>query len=177
MLSSVMNLKKLCLTAVAGTLFVVVIWLTFDAWRYLARSPLPSTVAVAKPLIGFQTDPSWVRSGSPNFHNVELVRSSDGNTISGLWSCEGPSTFEWTYYMDETIYLLEGLIEIEYLGQRFTVLPGQVVTFHAGTKALWHVPNRVKKAYTLIQPPRAVRLWRRWLPMAINPDNTAVRWQ
>ena len=124
MLSSVMNLKKLCLTAVAGTLFVVVIWLTFDAWRYLARSPLPSTVAVAKPLIGFQTDPSWVRSGSPNFHNVELVRSSDGNTISGLWSCEGPSTFEWTYYMDETIYLLEGLIEIEYPHQRPAVLPG-----------------------------------------------------
>ena len=138
--------------------------LAYDAGRYLLRSAPPSAMPVEKPLLGFSVDPSWVRSGKPNFRNVETVRSPDGKSISGLWACDGPSTFEWTFYMDETVHLLEGGIEIDYLGRRFTLRPGDTATFHAGTKAVWHVPQHAKKAYTLYQPGRLALLWRRWFP-------------
>ena len=138
--------------------------ITWDAAQYLSRSAAPSAQAVQKPLLGFSVDPSWVKSGTPNFRNVETVRSPDGDSISGLWACDGPTTFEWTFYMDETVHLLEGFIEIEYQGKRFNLKPGDTATFHAGTKSVWHVPQHAKKAYTLYDPGRVARLWRRVFP-------------
>lgn len=136
----------------------------WDAAEYLSRSAGPSAQAVQKPLLGFSVDPSWVKSGTPNFRNVETVRSPDGDSISGLWACDGPTTFEWTFYMDETVHLLEGYIEVEYHGKRFNLQPGDTATFHAGTKSVWHVPQHAKKAYTLHDPGRVARLWRRVFP-------------
>ena len=63
--------------------------------------------------------------------------------------------------MDETVHLLEGLVEVDYQGRKFTLRPGDTATFHAGTRAVWHIPQNAKKAYTLYQPPRLVALWRR----------------
>jgi uncharacterized protein len=137
---------------------------TWDAAQYLSRGAAPSAQAVAKPLLGFSVDPSWVKSGTPNFRNVETVRSPDGKSVSGLWACDGPTTFEWTFYMDETVHLLEGFIEIEYQGKRFNLQPGDTATFHAGTKSVWHVPQHAKKAYTLHDPGRVAKLWRRVFP-------------
>jgi uncharacterized protein len=135
--------------------------MAWDAVQYLSKSAAPSVQAVAKPLLGFSVDPSWVQSGTPNFHNVESVRSPDGKSVSGLWSCDGPTTFQWTFYMDETVHLLEGYIEVDYQGKRFNLRPGDTATFHAGTQSVWHVPQHAKKAYTLYDPGRAARLWRR----------------
>ena len=47
-------------------------------------------------------------------------------------------------------------------------LPGSVATFHAGTKAIWTVPEHAKKSYTLHHPDWAVRLTRRVLT-AVRP--------
>ena len=154
-------MKKVLLGATVGIAIGIGGLLTWDAVRYATRVAPPSAVAVQKPLLGFNVDPSWIKSGTPNFRNVETVISPDGKAISGLWSSEGPSTFEWTFHMDETVHLLEGDIEIEYRGQRFNLKPGDTATFHAGTKSVWYVPKYAKKAYTLHQPGRLVTLWRR----------------
>lgn len=138
--------------------------LAWDAANYLSRSSAPSVQAVPKPLLGFSVDPSWVKSGTPNFRNVETVRSPSGNSVSGLWACDGPTTFEWTFHMDETVHLLEGYIEVEYRGRRFNLQPGDTATFHAGTKSVWHVPEHAKKAYTLYDPGLVARVWRRAFP-------------
>ena len=131
-----------------------------DASRYHERTPPPSSVAVAQPFIEAKVDPSWVKSGEPNFRALETLRTFDDRAVTGLWACDGPSTFEWTFHMDETVHLLEGQVVIDYLGKRFTLEPGHTATFHAGTKAVWHVPRHAKKLYKLTYPGRLVRWWR-----------------
>ena len=156
-----MNVKSISLGMVLGVLLASAAALAYDACRYLAASAPASATAVEKPLLGFSVDPGWVKSGTPHFRNSETTRSPDGKTISGLWACDGPSTFEWRFHMDETVHLLEGQVEVDYQGRHFTLRPGDTATFHAGTQAVWHVPRNAKKAYTLYQPPRLVSLWRR----------------
>lgn len=133
----------------------------YETVRYLAASPAVSTQAVDKPLGEFSVNPRWILAGQPVFRGAETLRSADGQTVSGLWLCEGPTSFEWHFAADETVHLLEGGVEVEYLGRRFSLSPGDTATFHAGTKAVWHVPTHAKKAYTLHQPGVAVRAWRK----------------
>ncbi len=134
----------------------------YDAHRYINRMPAASSVAVNRPLMAFAVDPAWIHAGVPNFRGSETARSADGHTITGLWSCDGPSIFEWHFAFDETVHLLEGEIEVDYQGHRFTLRPGDTATFHTGTRAVWHVKQYSKKAYTLHRPGRLVLLWR-WL--------------
>lgn len=132
-----------------------------DSIRYFRGAPPPSTQAVERPLGEFRVDPNWILSGQPVFRGSETVRSPDGRIVSGLWSCDGPASFVWHFGHDETVHLIDGQVEVEYLGRRFTILPGDTATFHAGTKAVWHVPEHATKAYTLHQPGLLVRAWRR----------------
>jgi uncharacterized cupin superfamily protein len=80
---------------------------------------------------------------------------------TGIWSCDGPATFEWTFWDDERVYILDGSVTIDYKGNQFTLKPGDTAFFLSGTKAVWHVPNYVKKTFVLEKPNRLVRLYRR----------------
>ncbi|OYT89917.1 MAG: hypothetical protein CFE46_05930 [Burkholderiales bacterium PBB6] len=152
---------KAALLGAALALGGVTVW---EAGHYLVTSPAASLMAVEKPLTAFSVDPAWVRDGQPNFRSTETVRSPDGQTITGLWACDGPTTFEWRFGLDETVHLLEGRVEVTYLGRQFVIEPGDTATFHAGTTAIWHVPKYARKAYTLHHPGRLVLLWRRLFP-------------
>ena len=159
-------MKKIVAGCALGLVFGVSGVLAYDISRYVTRSEPPSVASLDKPLTAFHVDPSWILAGQPNFRATETARSPDGRTITGLWACDGPTRFEWTFGLDETVHLLEGKVEVEYLGQRFTLLPGSVATFHAGTKAVWHVPQHAKKVYTLHHPGRLGLLLRRLFPVA-----------
>ncbi len=156
-----MTRKTLITGIVTGALLAVGGVAAVDSIRYHHRVPPPSLEAQERPLGEFRVDPSWILAGQPVFRGAETVRSPDGRTISGLWACEGPTSFVWHFGHDETVHLIEGEVEVEYLGQRFTISPGDTATFHAGTKAVWHVPQRAVKSYTLHQPSWLVRAWRR----------------
>ena len=147
--------------AAAGAVIALSAVVLWNAWSYLHHAPAVSSQTVHKPLQAFSVDPSWVRSGTPNFRAVETARSADGRHITGLWACDGPTTFEWTFGLDETVHLLEGRVEVEYLGRRFVIEPGHTATFHAGTKAVWHVPTHARKVFKLQHPGRLVLAWRR----------------
>lgn len=153
--------NKVLIGAVCGMALGLAVFAGLDAGRYIWLAAPTSSTATQTPLREFAYDPNWVKSGKPVFRNGETVHSPDGRTISGVWSADGPSTFEWTFYSDETVHLLEGSIDVNYLGHRFTMLPGSTSTFHAGTKAIWHVPQYAKKAYTAYRPVPLVMLWRR----------------
>jgi len=137
-----------------------------EAVTYHERMPPPTSVPVPRLLGAFPVDASWVKSGTPNFRGTETSRSPDGNGVTGLWACDGPSTFEWQFGDDETVHLLEGRVEVEYRGRRFTINPGDTATFHAGTRAVWHVPQYAKKVFVLHQPGLLVRGWRKVFPPA-----------
>lgn len=138
-----------------------------DGARFLRQRPPASTAALQRPMAPVPVEPSWIKSGTPNFRLLETARSPDGRVISGVWACDGPTTFEWTFDGDETVHLLEGRVDVEYQGRRFTLLPGQEAVFHTGTRAVWHVPSHVKKAYTLHKPGRLVQAWR-WLQAQVE---------
>jgi uncharacterized cupin superfamily protein len=154
-------MKRTLVAALAGAFLTVLAATAADSIRYHHGAPAPSERAVERPLGEFKVDPSWILSGSPVFRGAETVRSPDGDMISGLWACDGPTSFVWHFSHDETVHLLEGHVEVEYEGRKFTITPGDTASFHAGTKAVWHVPKHAKKAYTLHQPSWMVRAWRK----------------
>ena len=100
-------------------------------------------------------------SGSPKIRVNEYGQSHYESFTSGIWECTGPAQFEWHYPVDESIYILEGAVQIEYLGKKFTLNAGDSTHFAAGTVAKWTVPERVKKTYAIYEPGRLVRLMRR----------------
>jgi len=126
------------------------------------------------PLGPYEVPASWIVSGTPVFRSNYFGSSYDKSTSSGIWECTGPARFVWHYGVDETIYILEGSAEIEYLGRRFTLGAGDCTHFIAGTAANWSVAERIKKSYTLYEPGSLVRKVRRLLRM-VGLDGTGTR--
>jgi uncharacterized cupin superfamily protein len=153
--------RRTLIAGVGGAVVAVGALAAYESVRYVVGGPPLSTTAVEKPLSEFSVDPSWILSGKPVFRGAETMRSADGKVVSGLWACDGPTTFVWHFGADETVHLLEGHVEVEYQGRKFSITPGDTATFHAGTKAIWHVPQHAKKTYTLHQPSLLVRAWRK----------------
>jgi uncharacterized protein len=154
--------RRLLIATALGAAIAVAATVLYDAIRYVSNSAPPSAQAADKPLREFSVDPLWVKSGNPVFRNVETAVLPGGRTLSGLWACDGPAVFEWRFHTDETLHLIEGKVEVHYQGKRFTLLPGNTATFHAGTTAVWHVQENVKKAYILHYPGKLALVLRRW---------------
>ncbi len=145
---------RLILAAVLGFVVAVVAVTALDTFQYARHSPDASTVAYQQPLTPMTVDPSWIKSGTPEFKATETSRSHDGRSVTGLWSCTGPTTFVWQFGDDETVHLLEGEVKVEYQGKHFTLRPGDTATFHAKTAATWTIDRYAKKVYTLHRLPR-----------------------
>src|SRR6185437_5188500 len=90
-------------------------------------------------------EPSWIIEGNPEARSSQLSSSACGTAKTLIWSCtEGK--FNWYYDVDETIMILEGSIVLESEGmsqRRYGV--GDVIFFHRGAQAKWHVEGYVKK--------------------------------
>jgi uncharacterized protein len=88
---------------------------------------------------------SWIIEGNPEAHSHVLSASADRAAMTLIWSCtEGK--FNWYYDVDETAVILEGSIVLESDGmppKRYGV--GDVIFFHGGAHAKWHVEGYVKK--------------------------------
>lgn len=150
-------------SVLAGSLLVNVVLVALLGWGYarqLHHDQGPSAQELQRPLELIAIDPSWIKSGTPVFKLAQTTYIPSANVTTGLWSCDGPALFEWTFSSDETVHILEGEVEIDYLGKKMTLQVGETAFFHANTKALWHVPKRVLKSYTLHDPGRLVRWYR-----------------
>jgi uncharacterized cupin superfamily protein len=154
-------MKKYLFVALGGALTALAVVAAWDGVRYLNHADPASVASVHRPLTAFKVNPEWVLEGTPNFRATEISKSPDGRTTTGLWACDGPSTFEWQFGVDETVHLLEGMVEVKYQGRQFTLKPGDTATFIAGTRAVWHVPEHARKAFSLHEPGRLVRALRR----------------
>ncbi len=162
-------LKKMLMASIAVNLvFLGVFAASFG--RHAADIPEPSTKALARILQPMQVDPTWIKSGTPKFMVAEsaVINPPVGSLTTGLWSCDGPATFDWSYGVDETVHILEGMAQIEYLGETLVLKVGDTAFFQAGTKATWTVPQRVSKSFVLHDPGLLSRLYRR---VVDNLDN------
>lgn len=90
-------------------------------------------------------EPSWIIEGNPEARSRMLSTSVCNTAKVVIWSCtEGK--FNWYYDIDETVVILEGSIVLESEGmlpKRYGV--GDVIVFHSGAHAKWHVEGYVRK--------------------------------
>ena len=104
-------------------------------------------------------EPSWIIEGNPVAQRCVLSESADGLASTMVWECS-KGRFDWYYDFDETVLILEGSIVLEskeMSPQRYGV--GDVIFFHEGARAKWHVENYVKKIAFLRQAnPLAIAL-------------------
>ena len=62
-----------------------------------------------------------------------------------IWEKE-ESEFEWYYDADETFYVLEGEVEVEFDdGETVRFEKGDLVSFRSGTKCKWKVIKPIRK--------------------------------
>jgi uncharacterized cupin superfamily protein len=137
--------------------------LVYELGDDATHAPPASVEALKREMRPMQVNPAWIKSGTPKFMAAETSHVNTVGVTTGLWSCDGPGTFEWTYGTDETIHLLEGAVEIDYLGKTLKLGPGDTAFFRAGTKATWTVRERAYKSFILHDPGRLARLYRRVL--------------
>ena len=90
-------------------------------------------------------NPAWIREGNPIARAAELHRSADGTAFTVVWHCTA-GKFDWTYHLDETIYIIEGSIVLSDAGNPPRRLgPGDVVFFPKGSQVSWEVEGHVRK--------------------------------
>ena len=151
-----------CLGACAS----LVLLLLYDATNYVVREHDDlMKIAVAQPgkLETHVMDQSWVAEGTGAYKVNTYATSPGDNSQSGIWECQGPARFTWHFYADETVYILDGLVNVTYEGKTHALTPGSIAFFPAGSQSEWHVPAAVRKSFHLSQPGRLRRLLRRLL--------------
>jgi uncharacterized cupin superfamily protein len=153
-------LKKLLMVSLVVNVALAGAWV-YELGDDYTHAPPPSVEALKREMRPMLVNPTWIKSGTPKFMMAETSHVGTVGVTTGLWSCDGPATFEWTYGTDETIHLIEGVVEIDYLGKTLKLGPGDTAFFRAGTQATWTVRERAYKSFILHDPGRIARLYRR----------------
>jgi uncharacterized cupin superfamily protein len=133
------------------------------SWEFGSTPNLPVRHEPLEPLT---VDASWILEGKPTFRHHAFSKLASSDSLAGIWECDGPAKFIWKLQTDETLYVLDGHVEIEYLGVAYSLHPGSVAEFPAGSTVHWNVPNHIRKAFTISQPGRVRRLLRKFFPAA-----------
>ena len=149
-------MKKKIRAYAIGALVTVLALGAYEAIRHVYKSAPPSQEAQVHQIQNFKVDPSWILEGKPDFKATEFFHSSDGKTVSGIFECE-PSKFEWHYRYDEAVYIIDGVVDVDYMGKQFTLQAGQSAFFRAGTRATWTVRQHIRKTWTLYDPGKPAR--------------------
>ncbi|MDA9397636.1 cupin domain-containing protein [Bradyrhizobium sp. CCBAU 45389] len=103
-----------------------------EYWKTFELSPSP-------------IEPSWIIEGRPEARSHLLSKSAFKTWWTMIWSCT-QGKFNWHYYFDETVVILEGSIMLEVDGAPPTRYgAGDVILFRTGSRAKWHVEDCVKK--------------------------------
>ena len=114
----------------------------------MSRPQIPTAHTPAE-LPPMPIDPAWVQEGTPTARGAVLTQSQDKLLSSGFWSCTA-GKFQWVFSWDEFVCILEGEVTIrEAGGATHTLKAGDVAHFPRGLTTYWHVPQYVRKFFTL----------------------------
>jgi uncharacterized cupin superfamily protein len=107
---------------------------------------------------------AWVREGQPVARARVLEHSTDGDALMCVWDCTA-GRFDWTYSINETVWLLEGEVVLTHgNGKRSHLRAGSSFFFPIGSQFQWTVPVYVRKIAFLHTPmPRQLQRVRRVL--------------
>lgn len=79
------------------------------------------------------------------------AQTHDSGIQLGLWQ-SGPGVLDLLFKWTETVYILEGNAEVTNLQtlESFTLEPGMMLLFEAGSHWSWKIPWKLKKIFTLV---------------------------
>ena len=118
----------------------------------MSELAIQSVGAVTGELSDMPIEPSWIEDGDPVARGYVLVQSADKLLSSGLWSCTA-GKFRWEFSWDEFVHVLEGEATItEEGGESYTLRAGDTAHFPRGLSTQWHVPDFIRKAFTIRTP-------------------------
>ena len=90
-----------------------------------------------------------ILGGSPDATGALVFITPDKTSCSGIWQCL-PGRFRWEYTWNETIYVLAGKGEIRSEdGECCPIVPGKMLHFSEGLRAVWTVEETVRKFFCL----------------------------
>jgi uncharacterized cupin superfamily protein len=90
-------------------------------------------------------DPEWILEGTPKSRSSWWSGSADRMANNYVWDCTA-GRFRWYFDRDETVYVIEGEVQVSSEGVPPTWLrAGDAALFRAGTWSTWHVPHYVRK--------------------------------
>ena len=103
----------------------------------------------ASPLPDMPLEAEQIKEGNPVSRGMIAMQSEDKKMSTGFWECS-KGTFEWIYTWDESVYILEGEVEVsEEGGKSYSLKPGDITHFPKGIKTLWCVIQPVKKMFVV----------------------------
>jgi len=80
-------------------------------------------------------------------HWLKVSAEGEPAYYAGLWTAQ-PSTFDYTFPMNETAHVLEGHVVVTRKdGPDVDLRPGDLVSFPAGAVTRWHVRAPFKKFF------------------------------
>jgi uncharacterized cupin superfamily protein len=94
---------------------------------------------------------NWILEGNPIARNKVLSVSRDGTASTVIWDCTA-GRFNWSYGIDETVYVLSGSVTLKDSRGSRLVTAGDSVFFPAGSSAEWTVHDYIKKVAFLRRP-------------------------
>jgi uncharacterized cupin superfamily protein len=98
-------------------------------------------------------NPSFILEGSPKTRIAILSDgSTDASAFTVMWDCTA-GRFNWSYTIDETVYVLEGAVTITLpSGTTHHLVAGSSYFFARGTTAQWRVDKYVRKVAFCHEP-------------------------
>jgi uncharacterized cupin superfamily protein len=87
----------------------------------------------------------WILEGDPVARNKVLSSSADGTSSTLIWDCTA-GRFNWFYDADETLFVLEGGVQLrDVAGNVRDLHAGDSVFVPAGSRAEWTVDTYIRK--------------------------------
>jgi len=108
--------------------------------------------AASVELTDFPIAPEQIIAGDPVAKIWISSQTEDLKVTQGVWDCTA-GDFTWDYAWDEFVLILEGEATIEEIGgETVTLRAGDFGYMSIGTKTKWHVPEYIRKTFTLRTP-------------------------
>lgn len=104
-------------------------------------------------------DPTWILKGNPVASIARHSQSGDEAASTAVWDCTA-GEFRWYFGWDETVYILDGQVEVTSDDGTVQVLnPGDIAYFKGGTWATWKIETHLRKIAFLRRPfPKPIAL-------------------
>jgi len=136
---------------VAGAIFVSLLT-TLEVVKSDTDPAVHSSSVDTLELASAPIKPVWILEGNPEARSHEHSASADLSASTAVWDSTA-GTFRWYFGWDETVYILEGDVDVtDEDGKTIKLVKGDIAYFRGGTWVTWKIDHYVKKVAFMRRP-------------------------